>query len=244
MTGTAASDDALFDDCVRSIDDEYRRLGHGLGWRFLYGPRAVLHGPVEIALVTLNPGGRSEPGDHPPASCESGVAFVAERWAEAAAGRSRLQVQIRRLFGMLAEHRRRGESCESLMARSALASLVPFRSVRFATLHRREDSIAFGHSLWTRLLPRWQPRLIVGLGREVQAAFRTLIPATLDVRATSRSQHETGWGAIRAEIDEYRGDGRVVRFLYLPHLSRYGLFTSVRCEAPVDRLIGSVVAGL
>ncbi|MEO8936767.1 MAG: hypothetical protein ABI277_06575 [Burkholderiaceae bacterium] len=234
----------MFTDSVAAIDEAYARLGHTLGWRFLYGPSAVLDGPVDIALVTLNPGGDTETDAHPRASCEHGLAFVVERWGRALSGEAKLQRQFQGLFAALAAQPTFDGDAAALMARSALASLIPFRSSTFVRLASRAESIAFGRALWATLLPRLDPRLIVVLGREAQAALRCLLPRVLGLVATERTSYPTGWGTIEAEIDEYAAGGRIVRLLYLPHLSRYTLFTSVRCAPAMATVVAAAVRDL
>ncbi len=70
----------LFAWAVSEIEAEYARLGHPIGWRFLMTPARTLRTGVPTALITLNPGGRREPADHPTASCDGGR----PRWASVA----------------------------------------------------------------------------------------------------------------------------------------------------------------
>lgn len=46
----------LFVDSMRSIEAEYSRLQHSIGWRFRMGPRATLSANTQIALLSLDPG--------------------------------------------------------------------------------------------------------------------------------------------------------------------------------------------
>ena len=71
-----------------TIESEYRRLGHTLGWRFLTCPERNIDG-ASVALVTINPGGANfEPAKW---SVEEGSAYEIERWKDCAPGQENLQ---------------------------------------------------------------------------------------------------------------------------------------------------------
>lgn len=227
----------LFDECVHHIEEEYRKIGHELGWRFLCVSRKVLDSPVDIALITLNPGGDEIPADHPMESCEKGVSYVVEKWGKSEPGEHRLQKQVRDMFQVLCEETGIEEDHEELMVRSLISHFVPFRSPTFDKLPCQKESLETGRWLWKRILPQVRPRLVICLGRTVQDELRLLIPSALPVSLKMSRRYPTGWGDRCAEVDEYSGDLGDVRLLYLPHLSRYSLFSSDKCQPFMPKII-------
>lgn len=240
----STSANSLFEQCVREIEDAYAELGHQLGWRFLSVGKDVLDTPVKIALITLNPGGNVNPPDHPTSSCESGVSYLVERWDGAQPGQSKLQIQVRGLFRMLAESIAFQGTYQQLMERSLIAHFVPFRSPRLAELPRQRESLEFGHRLWRQLLPVSAPKLIICLGRDVQTELRKLIPIATGSRLETSASYLTGWGTYTAEIDEFKTQSETIQLLYLPHLSTWTLFTSPKCANHMPVIIRAACANL
>ena len=234
----------LFEQCVREIEDAYAELGHQLGWRFLSVGKDVLDAPVKIALITLNPGGNVNPPDHPTASCESGVSYLVESWDGAQPGQSKLQIQVKGLFRMLAEAIAFQGTYQQLMAKSLIAHFVPFRSPRLADLPRQRESLEFGHRLWRQLLPVSSPKVIICLGRDAQTELRKLIPMATGSRLENSSSYLTGWGSYTAEIDKFKKQSEIIRLLYLPHLSTWTLFTSQKCANHMPAIIRAACANL
>ena len=234
----------LFEECVHDIETEYARLGHTLGWRFLSVSQRVLDAPVRLALGTLNPAGDRIPPDHPWASCENGVSYLVERWRDSSIpGEAPLQVQVREMFRLLAQSMAYEGSYDQLMAESLIAHLIPFRSPRFANLHRKEESLALGRRLWTRILPQTAPRLIICLGRQAQRELRRLIPGAMRVCHASTRTFPTGWGNYTVDIDDFAGNDRAPRLLYLPHLSTWTLFTSAKCRTQMQVIMEAACQG-
>jgi hypothetical protein len=227
----------LFEDSVREIDAAYKRLGHTLGWRFLSVSKRVLDSPVKVALITLNPAGDSIPPDHPWESCEAGVSYLVERWGGAPPGESKLQIQVREMFKMLGQLIRFDDSHERLMAQSLISHLVPFRSPRFAELPRQEESLDVGRRIWARLLPRVAPRLVICLGRKAQSELRALIPHVLTTQRQNMRTLATGWGDYTVDIEKFAGANGTTRLLYLPHLSTWSLFTSLKCASQIRAIM-------
>jgi hypothetical protein len=240
----STSNNILFDQCVSEIEDAYDQLGHQLGWRFLSVGKDVLAAPVKIALITLNPGGDVNPPDHPNLSCESGVSYLVESWDGAQPGQSKLQIQVKGLFRMLAEVTAFHGTYQQLMEESLIAHFVPFRSPRLADLPRRRESLEFGHRLWRQLLPVSSPKLIICLGRDVQTELRKIIPIATGSRLETTASYPTGWGTYTAEIDEFKKQSKTIRLLYLPHLSTWTLFTSQKCANHMPAIIRAACAEL
>jgi hypothetical protein len=221
---------SVFDTCVEEIDAEYQRLGHALGWRFLSVSREVLNGPVQIALVTLNPAGDHIPSDHPWASCEDGVSYLVETWGANPPGKSKLQIQVQEMFRLIHGLNGFNGTYQNLMASSLIAHLVPFRSPRLADLGRKAESLSFGQQIWRTLLSVARPKLVICLGREAQGQLRMIVPEAMSARLVGSTSHRTGWGHYTADVDAYEGKYGALRLLFLPHLSTWSLFTSDKCR--------------
>ncbi len=234
----------LFEELVLEIEQEYSRLGHSLGWRFLNVSRRILEAPVSIALVTINPAGNEIPTDHPAASCETGSSFLIEKWDDYAIGQAPLQVQVQLLFKAIALEIGYCQGANSLLEESLISQFVPFRSPRFEVLPRKTESLEFARSLWRRILPAVAPRLIVCLGRDVQHELRKLIPKAMRAHYQTTDTFPTGWGRYTADVSSFAARDGSIRLLYLPHLSTWSLFTSIKCKDFIPAIIRSATLSL
>lgn len=98
----------------------------------------------------------------------------------------------------------------------ASATFVPFRSPTWADLRERDAALQLGRSLWTRLLARAKPELIVCVGKGVVGEeIARLTDATLV------GEVDIGWKDHSAT--RYR-TASGMRIVALPHLSRFRLF--------------------
>jgi len=204
------SNDEYCAELKMRIEAEYERSGNRLGWRLLASPRNVLDG-AEIALVGINPAGRKRPVDHPQLStCPGKSAYVHEKWAGSSeCGASRLQKQVRTLFGNL----------EVEPHRVLAGNLVPFRSRSWDCLENRATSLRFGKELWHSILKRAKPRLVIGMGRVVWSSLSEI----LDVNEEDWDSVQVNWGKVSAKRAKFRdGDGLLV---LLPYLGRFGIVT-------------------
>jgi hypothetical protein len=179
----------------RRIQEEYLARGDSLGWRLLYSPEACLDG-ARVALVGINPGGDRIPPDHAVFAMPRGSAYEIEVW------RSRVQGRVRTLLALLKER------AEDVLA----GNLVPFRSPTWAALHDRKGALRFGTSIWTPILERARPQLIIAMGREVRKAIKPIVGA-YDTRSVALNDG----GTVRGE----RGPCRFGVFVGIPHLSRF-----------------------
>ena len=153
--------------CVESIEAEYVRLGHQLGWRFLAGPRRTFTTGTRFALVTLNPGGTCEDPTQPRLSSESGSAYWIESWNGYPAGTAPLQRQIQQLFARTVRIIGSMDSARDFVESQVLiAHFIPFRSPNLECLHRRGESLAFGQRLWSDILATWTPHVIMTISKE------------------------------------------------------------------------------
>lgn len=225
-----------FEQFLSDIERAYEQLGHTLGWRFLNVSRNVLHQDPPIALITLNPGGRTIPHDHPPASCESGCSYIVESWNEKRPGHSPLQVQVQRLFSKISEHSAL-ESCGiELLERTLIGYFIPFRSPRLKDLNNRMSSLEFGKQLWMKVFSLVHPKLTICIDRDTFSNLSTMIPQAFNCHEIHRQEMNTGWGNTKAKIVDY-GNHRNIKLLRLPHLSTFKVFSRPQCEGPMNRIL-------
>jgi hypothetical protein len=225
----------LFQSSVSKIDSFYKERQYQLGWRFLNCSKSVLSANPEIAFITLNPGGKEIPNDHPWASCENGSSYLTEVWGNSPAGKSNLQVQIQLMFSNLAEKLNFSGTANQLINESLSGYFVPFRSPRLADLEHKREAFMFGNDLWGKILASINPSLFICIDRESFKRLQPLIEHTYNLQITSSEKYETGWGNYSADIVRF-GDNSEKKLLRLPHLSTFKLFTSKKCSENIDEL--------
>jgi len=224
---------SIFAQAVASIETEYERLGHTLGWRFLSTSSKTLDNP-EFAFITLNPGGNKLETDHGTASCEEGCGYLVEEWKGNKPGQAKLQRQIQELFKMLGEEVDRDGT--ELLESTLCAHLVPFRSPSLKDLPKQKESLAFGYKLWHDIFKEISPRYLITIAREVSDALRKVM------RTGSPISHQympTGWGTYTADIWHFK-DRSMLR---LPHLSRFSLFESKEREPYLSDIVHELIRG-
>jgi hypothetical protein len=205
---------------AEAIEQEYPRLGHTLGWRFITCPVSNADSP-EALLIGLNPAGRAIHG--PSWSQELGSAYVVESWGGAPEGKANLQVQVQGLVGRL------GLSFEKVLS----AQFVPFRSPSWAELPRQAESVAFAKKLWFEFVSSIRPRSVICIGHEVSDHLKGLFGAQ------RLSNRPSGWGNQNIRVGKGR-DG--LDFMSFPHLSRFTLFTSSKCQDALDSIFSKASA--
>jgi hypothetical protein len=192
------------------VEDEYRRLDHTLGWRFLTCPYKNVE-DATTALITLNPGGAKF--YDPIWSVESGSAYEVECWPGFAAGQAPLQKQVRRMFELA-----------RVLPKDVLSGyLVPFRSRSWKELPRQDKSLDFGRHLWTHVFAQTKATTIFAFGKSVAPSLVGILQA---VHPPTKCR--AGWG--KQTIDVYRLEG-AKRLIVLPHLSRFPLFNRPHSES-------------
>ena len=217
-----------FDQAVESIRREYEVLGHALGWRFLCVSKQVLLQDPKIVFLTLNPGGRAIPLDHPAESCESGASYVVEQWWTSKPGTHKLQRQVQALFAAIQRHvSPEGQSGVSI-DESLVGYFIPFRSPRFADLHRPKESLAFARELWNSLLSPLKPRLFLAID-PMTFRLMDMICRSNGGKLISEESLPTGWGNVSADVNEYRFEAHSAMVVRLPHLSTFQLFSRREC---------------
>lgn len=205
----------LFYGCVDRIVHEYERLGHRLGWRFLYSPRATLRADVPILLAGANPGGSyAEP---PLASVESGNAFRVERWPGTGSGH---QAQVTALLEQLRLAVDPASTMEGFADSTLTANFCPFRSPSLGTLVRRKESLAFSVDLWLHIFQEIMPRVILCNGVETATLFAGALEKHGFRSATSES-YPTGWGDYHYRVTSLGSNRGEIVLFGLPHLGRF-----------------------
>ncbi len=227
----------LFTECIRNIDAAYKELRHTLDWRFLSVSKTVLDKPVKIALITMNPGGKDAPPDHPRESCENGVSYLVERWHGYPPGQAPLQIQVQRLFAMIKDVSKYPSSYQQLMAESLISHYIPFRSPEYKLLPKQKESLAFGRELWTRILPIAAPDIVICLGKEIKDELRVLIPDALSVTLVNSREYILRWQNRKVLLNKYAGPLGEVRLLALPHLSRCKIFSNAACIRQMHEIL-------
>jgi hypothetical protein len=224
------------------IQDAYDRLGHTMGWQFLTSPRATLRG-CEIALITMNPGGSIERPDHGRESSEAGSAYIVEAWKHGyAPGEAPLQVQVRRMFSLLASAQSGRITGDELLNASLAGYFVPFRSPQFKALAHPRESLSFATKLWARIFEYIDPKLIITID---QKTTRHLLPIlSTKYGAPSRQQFPIGWGTYDADLFSFPSVDVQRALLRLPHLSRFPVFGRQTSQRHVERIIAAVASSL
>lgn len=212
----SAEDDA--ERWAAAIEREYQaRLrrwpDQALEWRLLYSPRRVLNG-ARVAFIGLNPGGRVVDPSHGKFSSEAGSAYrrEVENWGRS----SSLQDQVMALFARL-----------DVVPEEVLAgNLVPFRSPSEDTLQGASEAIAFGKTLWTEILGKVTPRVVVSMGRTANREIASLL------RVRDARRYPTGWGNYTASRGTFPGG----TWIGLPHLSQFKIMKRRESQEALDDL--------
>jgi hypothetical protein len=178
------------------------------GWRLLYSPWATTK-KARIAFVGLNPGGNLDQPDHSQLSFEKGSAYVCESWAGSLVGQSPLQKQVRHLFEIL------GADPADILA----GNLIPFRSQNWDSLTDKTGAIEFGINLWERILQNASPAIVVTMGM----LPRSCIFRMLDVE--NARWESAKYGKQKLWFGNGLLNGKAVKAIGLPHLSRFRLFS-------------------
>lgn len=234
----------LFSESCSEIEVAYSRLGHQLGWRFLASPRSTLSGDTEIALITMNPGGSVIRPDHARESSEAGSAYIVEAWKHGYRhGEAPLQVQVRRLFDLLAAAKGHRSSGDDLLHSSLAAYFVPFRSPTFKMLSQSRDSLLFASQLWTRLFRYIDPKLVITIDQGTTQRLTRILCAKLGT-PPSRQEFPIGWDSYTAELVSFKSDDIQRAIVRFPHLSRFGIFGRAQSQPHVERIIDAIASSL
>jgi hypothetical protein len=232
----------LFATLVGRIETAYKRLGHQLGWRFLYSPARTLDSETRLATVGANPGGQSyEP---PSPSVEEGNAYRTESWpGGGVSGLNPLQSQIGLLYEALAVRLSR-TSPNRLMDDTLASNFCPFRSPSWDRLAARNESIAFSRDLWKDILGFVTPSAIICLGDRPTRELRATLVSSGWRLSGGPEIGPVGWGDMSYELAYYDSAGARTLLVRLPHLSRFGIFGRPASKEATDRLVSLIAAAL
>jgi hypothetical protein len=230
----------MFSKWCAEIQEAYIGLGHKIGWQFLTSPQATLSRDCQIALITMNPGGSIEKSDHGRESSEAGSAYIVEAWKHGyAPGQAPLQVQVRRMFSLLATAQGGRTTGDELLNASLTGYFVPFRSPQFKALAHPRESLTFATKLWADILNHCDPKLIITIDQHTRRGLTRILNAKYGA-TPSLQQFEIGWGTYTADLFTYGS----VAMLRLPHLSRFPIFGRRASQLQVERIIAAVAPHL
>lgn len=233
------SDSDLFERARAEIEDTYARLGHSLGWRFLFSPRATLSARSRMMLVGLNPAGSTYL--EPTASSEEGNLFALEG-VKFGSRNDKYPRNVRAMYEVLAEAMGGGARRNDLLDETLTSNLCPFRSPDFPSLHRRRESLAFSRRLWSGLCAHLAPRAVFCLGVETGENFRAFFGA--DGQPGPERRLATDWGVLEFRWQSFRTPRGDVTVYTIPHLSYYSIFSSAKCEAAAREFMAEVAERL
>jgi hypothetical protein len=210
-------------------------FGHPYGFNpWLLSSIDAFSAEPRLLVMGLNPAGSRDYPEHRGRYLyENGNAYFHD-WE--GAGWSPLQKQMQRLFAELQQ--RVGDTRDPAeFARTGIVtgSLVPFRSPGGDSLHRAEESLAFGRELWGEVFAQWMPQAAVTFG---ETPFEEL--SRLLGRETNKVKFPSGWGRTTLTLREFDNGSRL---LGLPHLSRYKIFGRAQGAAGIEAAFDALLAG-
>jgi hypothetical protein len=224
----------------KSIDREYQRLGHTLGWRFLYSPASTLASSTRLAFVGQNPGDNQY--YDPIVSSEKGNAYHVEGWWGARQD-GVLLTQVRRLYDALAVSIG-GTTGEELMDHTLTLNLCPFRSPGWERLPRRAESIEFSKRLWSSILDIVEPPVIVCNGKVVLENLELVFLARR-AALRRRESRPIAWGTYEYTVARYTTKrGSDVTMVGFPNLSRFAIFGRPASRQATAEIIDVISAAL
>jgi hypothetical protein len=223
------------------IEREYDRLGHQLGWNFLYTPARTLAPGTRLAFVPLNPGvGMYH--ERPKLSFEEGSAYRVEPWGPGGV-LSTLQIQIGGLYDALAE-RDEGTTAEELMDQTLALNFCPFRSPDWKQLVNPKESIEFSQRMWARVLEIVEPPVIVCLGGEPMHYLDPVLRAGGAALTGPEQRDSVGWGTVTYAVRRYTTGRGEVTMVRLPHLSRFRIFGRPESQHATNDIVDTISAAL
>ena len=226
--------EALLAEVGNEIEEAHARLGHTLGWRFLYSPAATLSSATRMLFFGFNPGG--DWYQPPNLAADEGNLYRVGHWTED--GRpTPLQDQVCGLFNAIA-HKRGDITGDALMDQCLTSNYVPFRSPSRDALVNRRDTLRFSNSLWTKVMAQLKPAAIICIDKEpYQALVKILVGQGYHAVGAERTG-PIGWGNVSYTEATFAGqEGRVVYIVRLPHLSRYKIVGKESCSNALRPII-------
>lgn len=228
---------AQFKECIELA---YDRLGHQLGWRFLYTPAQTLAPETALAFVALNPG--DDKYHRPILSVEEGNAYRTESWWGPRQQRG-LQCQVRLLYEAVAE-RDDGRTWEELMDQTLALNFCPFRSPGWPPLVSPKESIEFSGRMWAGVLKIVEPSVIVCLGNDPMRYLDPVLRAHGAAPKGPVEKRPVAWGNVKYAVARYTTSRGEVTMVGLPHLSRFRIFGRRESQDATTEIVDTVSAAL
>lgn len=223
------------------INAAYRELGHGMGWSFLYTPQSTLNVSQQLLFLGLNPGGKEDQRYDVVPSCESGNEYLHGKWV-AEEGKAPLQLQVQQLFKRIALSIGGNINHEYMMDTTLAANFVPFRSSNWAKLVNKQRSLEFSRTLWSEILNQVHPRVIICIAFLAYNGIKAILVSKGFTPLGADRAQLIGWGKVTYNITELHNDGRATLLVRLPHLSTYKVFSSVKCEMEIKKLVDRIAS--
>jgi len=224
-----------FNSAVAKIRREHDRLGHNLGWRFLYSPRRTFASSTRIVFIGQNPGGcRCE---SPVPSVENGNAYRVEPWNKPYL--NALQKQVCAFYWLISRVLPGNDMCR-LMDDTLAANFCPFRSPSWNQLRKKEESLRFSRKLWRDIFRLLGPEVIVTLSYQVRDEIDQLFRGIERPRSLSCRWRSSAGGILKYRLAYVRHGGKRVLLIGLPHLSRFKIFDRKRGNLCFDPLVRAV----
>ncbi len=230
------------------INQKSKQLKYKLGSALSYNSFDSLISPkYPIAFIGLNPGG--DEYDKPTIESENGkCAYYYENWTAKGENKKTppdeeelapLQQQIIKLYTRLAEF----FDCDykTLMDKSIMANLVPFRSPNWNKLDNQSAALEFSHQLWSDVLKQARIKVIICMSIVVFYELDKILRGLGNTSVSEESKSEsTGWGRTKYQIEKYMADDKSILLIRIPHLSRYKLFNSEKCTKAIDDIMAEI----
>ena len=223
-----------------SIELAYDRLGHQLGWRFLYTPAQTLAPVTRLAFVALNPG--DDTYHRPILSVEEGNAYRTETWWGPRQQRG-LQRQVRLLYEALAE-RDDARTWEELMDQTVALNFCPFRSPGWPPVVRPKESIDFSQRMWAEVLDIVEPLAIVCLGSDPMRYLDRVLRSRGAAPKGPAEKRPAGWGNVSYVVARYTTTFGELTMVGLPHLSRFRIFDRPESRHATTEIVDAISAAL
>jgi hypothetical protein len=231
----------LFEDAVELISTGARELGPSFGWEFLYCPSSHLSKRSRLWCIGINPGGTSKKA----VPCfERGNAYYEDQpWSRDG---EVLRNQVKEFFDHLARALDSSRlSGRGLLSETLTANFCPFNSDTWRTFPKgeRRKAVKLSRELWSRILRRLSPRVIICMGGIPFHEFRRLY-RKMDYEFSRESTFDTEWGDVNFRLVDCRRNGRLTTIAYLPHFSQIKLMRRDKSLPHVKRFCLAIANSL
>jgi hypothetical protein len=232
-------DSKLFEWACNEIKIKYAELDHNIGYRFLLSPKHTLSPNTKILFLNLNPGGDCIPTGHSAESSEQGAAHLIEQWGDNLPGKNPLQIQVQKMFAELHKITNIANSPNQLLNNSLSAYFIPFRSPRYQDLCNKKESLKFAEHLWTNILKKINPEIIICMDRE---SFKRINVVISNIYGVQPKKFTTpiGWGNYTSDVNKYISSNHQCNCVRLNHLSTFKIFSRDQCKPYIDKIMSKI----